>query len=55
MGADLGALFQHRHRNLGPGLDRQLLEPDGGRKARRSAADDDDVVFHRLAFELFAH
>jgi hypothetical protein len=55
VGADLRTLFQHRHRNLGPGLGRQLLEPDGGRQARRSAADDDDVVFHRLAFERFAH
>jgi hypothetical protein len=43
--ADLRALLEHADR----GLRRQLLQPDGGREPRRSAADDDDVVLHGFA------
>ena len=45
MGADLGALLDHDHAELG----RQLLQPDRGGKPGRAGADDDDVELHGLA------
>jgi hypothetical protein len=45
VGAGLGALLEHDDRSLR----RELLEPDRGGQARRSGADHDDVVGHRLA------
>jgi len=45
MRADLGALFQQHHRKLGV----ELLQPDRSRQAAGTPADDNHVVFHRLA------
>ena len=33
----------------------ELLQTDRGRQAGGPGADDDDVVVHRLAFDVFAH
>ena len=46
--ADLTALFQNDDGKLG--ID--LLEPDRRGKAGRPRADDDDVEFHALAFDV---
>ena len=48
MRADLGALFQHDHVQVGV----ELFQPDRRAQARRARADDDDVIFHRFAFDL---
>jgi hypothetical protein len=45
----LAAFFEHADRNLPALFRRQLLQPDRGRQAGRTAADDDDVIFHRFA------
>ena len=45
MGADLGALLDHHHRDVG----RKLLEPDRGGEPGRPGADDHHVELHRLA------
>ena len=55
MGPDLGAFFQNRDADLGPGLGGQLLQTDGGRQPRGTGAHDDDVVFHGFTFDVFAH
>jgi len=49
VGAGLAALFEHDHRQLGAGRGGPLLEPDRRGQAGRAAADDHDVVVHRLA------
>ncbi|SAL76412.1 hypothetical protein AWB68_04978 [Caballeronia choica] len=49
VGADLGAFFQHAHADLDAFFLCKLLEPDGRRQSGGAAADDHDVVFHRLA------
>jgi hypothetical protein len=46
MGADLGAFFKDADSDLPPRFDGKLLQPDGGRQARRAGADDDYVVIH---------
>ena len=46
MGARLGALFQHHHRNIRAFFSRLLLQPDGGRQPARAATHHDNVVFH---------
>ncbi len=46
MGADLGPLLQHHHRQVR----RDLLQPDRRRQAGRPGADDHHVDVHRLAF-----
>ena len=45
MRADRRALLDDDDREFGI----ELLQPDRGGEARRSGADDDDVVVHRLA------
>ncbi len=45
MRADFGAFLDQHHGEVG--ID--LLEPDRRAQARRTAADDDDVIFHSLA------
>ncbi len=45
MRADLGALLDHHHGNIG--ID--LLEADGRGQARRPGADNHHVEFHRFA------
>ena len=52
---DLGALFQKGDRNFSASLCGQLFQTDRGRQARRATADDNDVIFHGLAFEFFTH
>ncbi len=50
MRADLGALLEDADRDLAtPGLG-PLLEADRRGEPRRAGADDDHVVFHKLAF-----
>ncbi len=46
VGANLGALFQHRHQDVGAGVGRQLLQPDRRRQPRRPGPDDHHVVVH---------
>ena len=45
VGADLGTLFHHHHREVGG----KLLEPDGGGKPAGPGPDHHDIEFHRLA------
>jgi len=49
VGADLAAFFQHADVHVLAFFGRQLLEADRRRQAGRAAANDHDVVFHRLA------
>ena len=49
MGADFRAFFQQADGNFLPGLLGQLLDADRRRQPRRAAADDHDIVFHRIA------
>ena len=49
MRPDLRAFFQYAHADLDAFLRRQLLQADRRGQAGRAAADDHDVVFHRLA------
>ncbi len=56
MGADLRALLDDADGDLTLGRRGELLQTDGGGKARGPAPDDDHVVFHLLArHTLFAH
>ena len=48
MGADLGALLEHDDRAIGV----ELLQPDCRGEAGGAGADDDNVVLHRLAFDV---
>ena len=50
MGADLGALLQHHHRDVPVLLGGKLLQPNRGGEPRGSGADNDDVELHGLAF-----
>ena len=50
MGADLGALLQHHHRDVLALLGGKLLQPDCGSEPSRPGADNDDVELHGLAF-----
>ena len=47
--AGLGAFLEHHHRHLVLAFGGELLQADRGGQARRPAADDHDVVLHRLA------
>jgi hypothetical protein len=47
--ADLGALFQHDHRQLAAFFCGELLELDGGGKSGRAGPDHHHVEVHRLA------
>jgi hypothetical protein len=50
VGADLGALLDDDHRQVGSPLRRELLEADGCGEARRTGSDDHHVEVHRFAF-----
>ncbi|WP_449406101.1 hypothetical protein [Massilia phosphatilytica] len=52
MRADFGSLFQHADRDIGSLAGGELLEPDRGGQPGRAAADDDHIVFHRLALPV---
>ena len=52
MGTHLGPFLEHADVDLLVLLGRQLLEPDGGGQTGRSGADDHDIEFHRVAFDL---
>src|SRR5215203_455140 len=47
--ADLRSLFEHAYAQLTVLTRRQLFQPYRSSKARRAAADNDDVIFHRFA------
>ncbi|CAB3730136.1 hypothetical protein LMG27174_05714 [Paraburkholderia rhynchosiae] len=49
MRPDLRAFFQYADAKLDALVRRQLLQADRRGQASRAAADDHDVVFHRLA------
>jgi len=55
MGADFRALFQQADRQFLARLLGQLLEPDRRRQPRRAAADDHNIVFHRIAIGTHGH
>src|SRR5690606_41281552 len=46
--ADLGALVDDAHADLGAPVGGELLQTDGGREAGGPAADDHDVELHRV-------
>ena len=48
VGADLGPLLDHAHRDLATALVGQLLQADGGGQAGWSRAHDHDVVLHHF-------
>ena len=50
MGADFGALLQHADSHVLAALGGELAQPDRCREAGRAATDDDDIEFHRFAF-----
>ena len=52
MGAHFGPFLEHADVDLLALLGCQLLEPDGGGQTGRSGADDHDIEFHRVAFDL---
>ena len=49
MGAHFRTFFQHADRDIG----RKLLQPDRRGKSRGTGADDDDIILHRVALDLF--
>jgi hypothetical protein len=49
VGADFRTFFQQADGNLLAGRFGQLLDADRRRQPRRAAADDHDIVFHRIA------
>ncbi len=51
MRADFRAFFDQADRNVEILFRRELAQTDRRGKARRAAADDDDVIFHILAFD----
>ena len=53
MGADFRAFFQQNHTEFLTFVSGQLLESDGGCQSGRATTNDDDVVFHYIAFNLF--
>ena len=55
MGTDLRAFLYHTHRDFLAGSFTELHQPDRRAQARGTAADDDDIKFHRFAFDLRLH
>ena len=55
VGPHFGALLDHADGDLAPGGGRLLLEPDRRRQPRRAAADDHNIVFHRIAIGTHGH
>ena len=53
MGADFRALFEDADRNLVIACGSEPLDPDCRGEPGRTRADDNDVVFHGLAGDLF--
>src|SRR5262245_12307678 len=47
--SDFGALLEHAYADFAAVLRSELLETDRSSEPRRSATDDDHVVFHRFA------
>src|SRR5262249_23499597 len=52
VGADLRAFLDETDATPAPGFGGELLQPDRRREAGRTAADDDDVVFHHIALHV---
>ena len=47
--ADLGALLDDANAKIFARLERELLQPNRGRKPRRPRANSDDIVLHHIA------